>query len=150
MLPIRAAMLLAAIALASSVKAEDLRDLPALSADPKALFQAAAAVPKSADTEAVIVLSDLRYSFEADGRYRLTERRIVLGSEDFVQDGEPLDVVFVCRHLERPEHERRPSRLASGQKLNVSACGESHASLDASVQIVVSHIGEYHECVAFF
>jgi len=87
MLPIRAAMLLAAIALASSVKAEDLRDLPALSADPKALFQAAAAVPKSADTEAVIVLSDLRYSFEADGRYRLTEHRIVQAVRVAVEAG---------------------------------------------------------------
>jgi len=57
--------------------AQEIRDVPAFSTEPKALLQAAAAIPRSADTGTFIVLNDFHYKFEADGRYVLTRRRIV-------------------------------------------------------------------------
>jgi hypothetical protein len=55
----------------------EFRDLPPLTAVPADLLKAAAAFPKSPDTEAVILLSDFHYRFEPDGRYLLTQHLVV-------------------------------------------------------------------------
>lgn len=69
--------LLCLLALSAASRAQALRDLPAFSAEPKALLQAANAMPKTADTEAAWIFQDLQYKFETDGRYVVSEHRAV-------------------------------------------------------------------------
>jgi hypothetical protein len=70
-------------------------------------------------------------------------------AKDLVQDRDPLNVVFVCRHLEGAKHERWSAGFTSRDELHVCANGEAHAGFDASVQIVVGDISKDNECIAY-